>query len=171
MSLVPTSGRSVSPFFRDIGSTITSVKLQYCASTLCELITKTKNKNSLRKHSTQSICFGSFWEAFGFVFVLRSSFVDLFSPTKWTRVARASTINATLSLYRTSRAFCNTHAKDIRSLLYLWYWTVDFVKSSLFGKVCENVDKTPFFWQHSWEGFLRLFDMLSTLQNVIIRDT
>lgn len=36
--------RSVSPFFRDIGSTITSDRLQQCVSTSCE--TKNRNKNT-----------------------------------------------------------------------------------------------------------------------------
>lgn len=66
--------RSVSPFFRDIGSTITSDRLQQCVSTSCE--TKNRNKNTRILTSFAHSCFdlgffiGSWYLGFNVMFRL-----------------------------------------------------------------------------------------------------
>ena len=66
--------------------------------------------------------------------------------TKCTRIARASTINAALSLYRTSRAFSNTRAKALDRYNHPDIWQsvkmTDFGVLARLSKKCAQDD----FW-------------------------
>ena len=155
--LVSTSSRSVSPFFRDIGSTITSVKLQYYASTLCELITNTKNKNRFYKDDANVVvldCAYGFLE-FG-VFLCIVCFL-FYSWNKYTRVARASIINTTLCLYRTSRAFSDSSFQMNSIVTCIWsLWCLDKMSRIRTGMDVRKVRTGRLFSHHRWEGCLEV---------------
>lgn len=104
--------------------------------------------------------FLSFVITFG-VTVLANLLLVYSAFAKLQRIARASTINAMLSLYRTRRAFSEARSKELDPHFLLICLDVWLCQKSLFLGWVWKCRTGRHFWQHRWRGFLRLFARLA----------